>query len=89
MNDKAYWVYALRNPDQKFHIGLTEDVARRLTDHNTGRSKWTKKFGPWELVWQKGPMTLTEARKLENWLKRQKGGVGFHDFTRLHCSSGS
>ena len=89
MTNENYWVYVLRNPAGKFYIGLTEDVARRLTDHNTGRSKWTKKFGPWELVWQRGPMTLTEARKLENWLKAQKGGNGFHTFTGLRSSSGS
>ncbi len=78
-----YWVYVLCNPTGKLYIGLTEDVARRLNDHNTGRSKWTSKFGPWQRVWQQGPMSLTEARKLENWLKRQKGGIGFYAFAGL------
>jgi putative endonuclease len=89
MTNDNYSVYVLRNPAGKFYIGLTEDVTRRLTDHNTGQSKWTNKYGPWELAWQKGPMTLMEARKLENWLKRQKGGIGFHAFTGLRSSSGS
>ena len=88
MNEE-YWVYVLRNPEGKYYIGLTDDVARRLNDHNSGHSKWTSKFGPWEVVWQKGPMTLGEARKLENWLKRQKSGVGFYGFTGLGRSSGS
>ena len=89
MTAGAYWVYVLRNPEGKFYIGLTDDVGRRLNDHNSGQSKWTRKFGPWEVVWQKGPMTLTEARRLENWLKRQKCGVGFYAFTGLRRSSGS
>lgn len=89
METGVYWVYVLRNASDKLYIGLTDDVERRLGDHNAGRSKWTSKFGPWARVWQKGPMTLTEARKLEIWLKRQKGGIGFYAFTGLHRSSGS
>ena len=84
-----YWVYVLRNPSGKFYVGLTKDVARRLNDHNTGRSEWTKKFGPWELAWQMGPMSLSAARKLENRLKRQRGGRGFVGLTGLTGSSGS
>ena len=89
MSDRRYWVYVLRNLSGKFYIGLTDDLQRRLTEHNTGASKWTKKHGPWMLVWQKGPKSLTDARKLENWLKRQKGGNGFYELTGLRSSSGS
>jgi len=88
MSDAQYWVYVLRNPASKLYIGLTEDVACRLEQHNSGVSKWTKKHGPWKLAWQKGPMALGEARKLENLLKRQKGGTGFYKLTGLQpCSS--
>ena len=64
MGTETYWVYVLRNLAGKFYIGLTEDVTRRLSDHNAGLSRWTKKFRPWELVWRQGPMTLGEARRL-------------------------
>lgn len=87
MTSENYWVYVLRNPAGKFYIGLTADVNCRLQQHNSGVSTWTKKNGPWELLWQKGPMTLTDARKLENWLKRQKGGNGFYRFTGLQSGS--
>jgi putative endonuclease len=86
---EAYFVYVLRNPAMKHYIGLTAHVAKRLEQHNAGISKWTGRHGPWKLVWQQGPMRLTEARKLENWLKHQKGGIGFRAFTGLPTSSGS
>ena len=89
MAKENYWVYVLRNPTGKFYIGVTDDVARRLNDHNTGLSKWTKKFRPWELVWKKGSMSLSAARKLESLLKRQKGGDGFCNLIGLRSSSGS
>ncbi len=89
MAEERYWVYVLRNPAGRFYIGVTSDVARRVSEHNTGQSKWTSKFGPWEVVWQRAPMPLTEARKLENRLKRQRGGRGFFALTGLCSSSGS
>ena len=70
-------------------MGLTSDLDRRLEEHNTGRSKWTRKHGPWERIWQQGPLTLTEARQLENQLKRQKGGRGFIALTGLVGESGT
>ena len=83
MATENYWVYVLRNPAGRIYTGMTSDVARRVTEHNAGQSKWTSKFGPWELVWQQGPISLTEARKLENRLKRQRGGRGFFALTGL------
>ena len=78
-----YQVYVLRNPTGRLYIGLTENVAARLRQHNAGESKWTAKFGPWELCWTSEPMSLSDARKLENLLKRQKGGDGFYKITGL------
>ena len=89
MATDSYWVYVLVNRTGRSYIGLTADLERRLADHNAGRSKWTSKSGPWRRVWQKGPMNLTEARQLENWLKRQKGGIGFYACTGLEHPSGS
>jgi predicted GIY-YIG superfamily endonuclease len=71
-----------------FYIGLSENPAARLIQHYTGVSRWTRNRGPWKLVWESRPMTLTEARKMENQLKRQKGGRGFYQLTGLD-SSGS
>jgi putative endonuclease len=78
-----YRVYILRNPGGRFYIGLAEDVARRLQQHNSGKSRWTKTRGPWRLVWQSEALFLSEARKLENRLKRQGRGKGFYKITGL------
>ena len=84
-----YWVYVLQNPLGKFYVGLTSNLVIRLQQHNSGVSKWTKKHGPWVLVWQQGPMNLSSARKLESRLKKQKGGNGFFEITGLPPHSGS
>jgi putative endonuclease len=84
-----YQVYVLQNPARRFYTGLSENVAARLVQHNSGISKWTKSRGPWTLVWSSDLLSLSEARKLENFLKRQKGGDGFYRRTGLVRSTGS
>src|SRR4030095_11523434 len=58
---------------------LSADIERRIQQHNAGESRWTKERGPWTIVWQSDELTLSEARKLEKRLKRQKGGQGLFD----------
>src|SRR6266496_6714532 len=79
----TYRVYVLQNREGKFYVGLSDDVARRIEQHNSGLSRWTKGKGPWKLVWQSESLNLSEARKLELLLKRQKGGAGFYQLTGI------
>ena len=86
----TYQVYVIENVEGRKYIGLSENVQIRLNQHNAGVSKWTKLRGPWRLIWASQPMDLSNARKLENELKRQKGGAGFYRLTGLpRSSSGS
>ena len=82
----AYRVYVLRNPNGRLYVGLTADVSVRLCQHNSGESKWTAKFRPWALHWVSNEFSLGEARKLENHLKRQKGGNGLREYLASHPS---
>jgi putative endonuclease len=80
---KLYRVYILENPGRKFYIGISENLAVRIRQHNAGESRWPKGKGPWELVWQSELLSLSQARKLEIRLKRQGRGKGFYSMTRL------
>jgi putative endonuclease len=78
-----YFVYVLQNHEGRFYIGLTENVGVRLSQHNSGKSRWSKNKGPWSLVWTSKALSLSNARKLENQLKRQGRGSGFYSITGL------
>jgi len=84
-----YRVYVIQNSEGRFYIGLSEDVNCRLAEHNDRVSKWTQGKGPWSLLWTSEAMSLSDARKYENRLKRQKGGAGFYRLTGLQRSPGS
>ena len=83
----VYRVYVIQSREGRFYIGLSDDVVRRVKQHNRGQSRWTKGRGPWKIVWQSEELSLTDARKLENRLKRQGRGKGFYAITGLHRSS--
>jgi len=81
-----YFAYVLRNGASRRYIGVSEDPQVRLLQHNAGVSKWTAQHGPWSLVWTSRPLTLGDARRLENTLKRQKGGSGLETLLRTFGS---
>jgi predicted GIY-YIG superfamily endonuclease len=75
--ETEYQVYVIQNPEG----GVSEDVRHRVSQHNEGISNWTKGKGPWSLVWTSEAKSLSDARKLENLLKKQKARLRhcFHD----------
>lgn len=44
------YVYVMRSEkDQRFYVGMTSDVSRRLKEHNSGKTRSTKAYRPWVL----------------------------------------
>jgi len=78
-----YRVYVVQNVAGRYYIGMSDDIQRRVIDHNNGVSTWTRHRGPWRLVWASEALAMDDARRLENVLKRQKGGAGFFARTGL------
>ena len=71
----VYFVYSIKstsNPD-KFYIGLTTDVSRRLKEHNSGKSIHTNKFTPWTLSSYTAFAEKSKAEKFEVYLKTSSG----------------
>jgi len=56
----------------RYYIGSTDNLTRRLTEHNNGKSPYTRLTKPFKLVFSKEYKTLKEARKTEHKLKKLK-----------------
>lgn len=70
-----YWVYILQNPDGKFYIGSTDDLEQRLHSHNRTDKvlgKFTRKNGPWDLVWREEHPTRASVMLRERQVKAMK-----------------
>ena len=68
-----YTVYVMRSGEGYVYIGQTNDINRRLAEHRSGKSKWTKRGSSWELMYSEEYQSRSEAMKREKWLK---SGVG-------------
>ncbi len=66
------FVYILKGNNSRFYIGSTNNIERRITEHESGKSKYTKEVLPVTLIFTQEFETLQKARKVEYWLKKQK-----------------
>ena len=55
------------------YTGSTGDLARRLVEHNVGKSKYTSLTRPFSLVYKEEYETRLEAVRRERFLKTGKG----------------
>lgn len=66
-----FYVYVLKSKkDHNLYIGFTNDLKRRLGDHNKGKVKSTKPRIPFELIYYEAYKSETDARKREIKLKK-------------------
>ena len=69
-----YYVYIIRSKiDGRLYKGLTKDPENRLMEHNTGKTKSTRPYKPWELIYKEQFDNFEKARKREKYFK---SGIG-------------
>ena len=65
-SDNTWFVYILRCDDGSLYTGITNDLIRRLEQHNAGTaSRYTRSRLPVVLVYQEEPTTKGKALKRE------------------------
>ncbi|MGD8777461.1 MAG: GIY-YIG nuclease family protein [Ignavibacteria bacterium] len=76
---KKYFVYIIKSKEGYRYTGMTEDIEKRLNEHNAKIvSFWTKRGSKWKIIFTKEFSNKSEALKYEKWLK---SGVG-RDFLK-------
>jgi putative endonuclease len=68
-----FYAYILRSRSSgAFYIGHTEDLTKRLFEHNNNRTPSIKNRGPWELFHSESFETRAEAAQRERQIKSMK-----------------
>jgi putative endonuclease len=67
-----HYVYVLKSPKQ-FYVGFTNDLKKRVAEHNADKSFSTKNRGPWQLVYYEASASSVDARVRERYLKTAWG----------------
>jgi len=75
MNKRQWVVYLIRCSDESLYCGITNNLKKRLTVHNSGKgAKYTRSRRPIEFVGASVEMTKSNALKLEYRIKQVPAG---------------
>jgi len=73
MPESVIWhVYIVKCSDESLYTGITKDINRRISEHNTNNklgSKYIRSKRPVSLVYSESYISQTEARKREAAIK--------------------
>jgi len=75
-------VYVIESREGYRYTGYTRDLQKRLDQHNSGVSRWTKRGSDWRLVYSEKFPDKTDALKRELYLKSGHG----REYIRLKLS---
>lgn len=72
MSEKPWNVYMLRCADNTLYTGVTNDLERRVRDHNEGKlgAKYTRSRLPVKLVWSEHCGDKSAAMRRERGIKK-------------------
>jgi len=84
----AFWTYILRCADGSYYTGQTDDLDRRIAEHQGGGfCDYTARRKPCELVWSQEFSTRLEAleaeRRIKPWSRRKKEALIAGDWAAL------
>ena len=86
----SYTVYILHCSDGSYYTGSTDDIDRRLFEHQDGASPsaYTFRRRPVKLVWSEEVATLDEAllheHQIKGWSRAKKEALIRGDFQAIH-----
>ena len=69
-----YKVYVLKSLSAaKSYTGITDNIERRIVEHNSGKHFYTKRYTPWRVLYTEELLDRVAARKREKYLKSASG----------------
>jgi putative endonuclease len=86
----SYFVYILKCADGTYYTGITNDIERRLSEHQSGANlnAYTFSRRPVKLVWGEEVTTYGEAlsheRQIKKWSQAKKKALIRGDFDAIH-----
>ncbi|WP_112381538.1 MULTISPECIES: GIY-YIG nuclease family protein [Sphingomonas] len=85
----TFWAYLLRCSDGSYYAGHTDDLERRIGQHQSGDMQgYTQRRRPVRLVWSQDFVRRDEAlaaeRQIKGWSRRKKEALIAGDWADLH-----
>lgn len=69
-----YTIYAIKSLHKNYiYVGITNNLTRRIDEHNSGRNKTTRPYRPFQVIYTEEQETRPQAREREKYLKSGAG----------------
>lgn len=69
-----FYNYLLQSKkDGSWYTGYTDNLKRRIEEHNQGKVRSTKSSSPWELIYYEACLNSDDARRREGYIKTTQG----------------
>lgn len=68
-----FYVYVLENVANDLYVGYTNDLRRRLEEHNRGVSFYTKRGKNWRVIYYEACINQDDAKRREKYFKTTQG----------------
>jgi putative endonuclease len=69
-----YYTYVIKSSIRNYiYVGISNNVERRIEEHNSGKNKTTKPYKPFMLLHTEEFSNRIEARAREKWFKSGEG----------------
>jgi len=88
----AFWAYLLQCRGGAYYVGHTDDLARRLAEHEAGAVQGFTSFRrPVHLAWSQAFPTREEAlaaeMQVKRWSRRKKAALAAGDWAGLRAAA--
>ena len=86
---KTYYVYIVQCTDNSYYTGVTNDIERRIAEHNQGEDKqaYTYRKRPVKLVWHEYYNDINQGiekeKQIKGWNRKKKEALINNDFDQL------
>jgi len=68
------YVYIIQSlAENELYIGYTDNLKKRLAEHNSGLTLSTKRYKPWKLIYYEACININDAKRREKYFKTSQG----------------
>jgi putative endonuclease len=69
-----FYIYCLESEKfDELYFGCTNDLKRRIKEHNQKLNFSTKRYAPWKLIYYEACLNEKDAKRREKYLKTNQG----------------
>jgi predicted GIY-YIG superfamily endonuclease len=84
---RPFFAYMLQCADESYYLGHTDDLAKRIPEHQEGGKSYTETRRPVQLIWSQEFAGREEALaaelRIKNWSRVKKQALARGDFDDL------